>query len=308
MKASAPLHLRMAHARWQARRRAEQKAGTWQPFMPAGPVRAHVRRIQEAGMPIRPLAVRLGLGRDGLDYLMYGDDRHELGDRVRRETGEAVLAFWPKISDFPDAARIDPTGTHRRVEALETLGFGRLFIGQRVGMPKASFSRALRADRITAQVARSVMRAYDELWDQRPEDHGVLAWVADRTRRAAAAAGSAGPLSWDDDTIDDPRAVAITDAPAPVPVGGEQAVVRFLMGESVVLDAAGRRDAIAHLMEWTSKTPEEIGAELEMSADAVSRAWERIKDKARKEGHRAPQRRVYVQQPRLRRDEMESAA
>ncbi|WP_404974847.1 hypothetical protein [[Kitasatospora] papulosa] len=236
----------------------------------------------------------MGLTESAIDYVLWGDTGHGPGEKVSRETAEVVLGYWPKMADFPDNARIDPTGTRRRIDALEVLGFGRLFVADRIGMPKASFSRALRSDRITAQVARAVMGVYEEMWNQRPEDHGVLGWVADRTRRSAQARGLFDPWAWDDDTIDDPSAVPQIDPPAPSYTEGDDVAARFLMGESVVLDRDSRREVLAHYMEWTSKTPEEIGALLDMSAEGVSRAWERVKAKARKEGTRVPWRRVYV--------------
>lgn len=203
---------RAAHARWAARRRKQIYLGQWQPFVAAEPVRAHLRKVQATGMPLRVVSEQTGLSLTALRYVLWGDVEHGPGEKCRRETAEAVLSYWPAIADFPDHARIDPTGTKRRVEALEMLGFGRMAMADKVGMPKASFSRALRADRITAQVARAVMDLYDGWWNQTPEAHGVLPWVADRTRRSAKARGFAGPLAWDDNTIDDPAAVPQTDA------------------------------------------------------------------------------------------------
>lgn len=238
---------RAAHARWAARRRKQIYLGQWQPFVPAEPVRAHLRKIQATGMPLRAVSEATGLPLTALRYLLWGDVQHGPGEQVRRETAEGVLAYWPTLADFPDHARIDPTGTRRRVEALEMLGFGRMAMADEVGMPKASFSRALRADRITAQVARAVMALYDGWWNQTPESHGVLPWVADRTRRSAKARGFVGPLAWDDNTIDDPAAVPQTDAqPADYTDGKEAegdfvdpvAVQRFLSGSPVVVTDA----------------------------------------------------------------------
>jgi len=245
MRADASLAQRAAHARWQARRREAMKAGTWDPFMPAEPVRQHVRRLQAAGMPVRAVSRRLGYGRDGLDYLMYGDEDHKVGERVERERGEAVLAYWPTLADFPDLARIDPTGTRRRVQALEVLGFQQTVMAERVGISSGSLSRALNSKRVTAQIARSVLAAYNELWNKQPEDYGVLQWVADRTRRKAAAHGYVGPLAWDDDTIDDPNAQPMLDAGSDAEAYDEVAVRRYADGAIINLTAAERLDAIA---------------------------------------------------------------
>lgn len=299
---------RAAHARWAARRRRLQGYGEWQPFVDAEPIRAHLRSIQETGLPLRVATERMGLSPSAVHYVLWGDGNHGPGKQVRRETAEAVLGYWPTLDHFPDSARIDPTGTVRRVQALEVLGFGRLMIGSRVGMPRASFSRALRGQRVTAQVARAVQAVYDLWWNQRPEDHGVRQWIADRTRRTAAAQGYVGPLAWDDDTIDDPKAVPQTDAFEPPPTIGENVASRFLMGESVVLSRDARLEALRHLMEWTNGTVEEIAARLEMSPDAAEQAWNRMKRRAKKDGGKVPWRRVYVPRRDWARDEMESAA
>lgn len=303
-------HQKAARARWAAKRRRLIGYGMWQPFVPAEPVRAHLLRVREAGMPLRATAARLNLSEYALDYLMYGDVAHDPGKEVRRETAELVLAYWPTLNDFPDAARIDPTGTRRRVQALETQGFNYRVMAARVNIGPKNFGRALAGERVTAQLARAVAAMYDAWWNQRGEDHGVQQWAAERTRRQAAARGHYGPLAWDDDTIDDPRAVPQTDAAPAAPEAGEKAADRFLMGESVVLDPAGRRQVIAHLMEWSSLTPEQVGERLEMNAEAVSRSWERIKARARKEGQPVPWRRVFEQlrNKDLTREEMERAA
>ncbi|MET9436949.1 hypothetical protein [Streptomyces sp. NPDC006551] len=299
---------RAANARWQARRRRLQSLGQWQPFVDAGPVREHLRKVNAAGMPYMAICERLGLAQNSsLQHLMWGRGKWGPGQQVRHETAELILAYWPSLQDFPDAARIDVTGTRRRVEALAVQGFSRRAIAERVGFGATHFKKVVGRDRVTARLARAVAAVYDEWWNADPLEHGQTLASVTRVRADAAKAGLHSALAWDDDTIDDPRAVPMTDAPAPAPAQGGDVVDRFLMGESVVLDAVGRREAIAHLMEWTSKTPEEIGEELGMSADAVSRSWERTKKKAREEGRRV-WRRVYVPQRELLRSEMESAA
>jgi len=120
--------------------------------------------------------------------------------------------------------------------------------------------------------------------------------------------GFHSPLAWDDDTIDDPSAVPQVDAVPPAYTDGSDVVARWLMGESVILDRHGRREALCHLMEWTGLTPQEIGDRLETTAEAVSRAWEREKKKAREEGRRL-WRRMYTPRERdLSKDDMEEVA
>lgn len=306
---TSSLAQRAAEARWRNRRRLLVAQGQWQPFVDAGPVRDRIRELQAAGMPLKALTARLGLTPRSLDYLVFAGPGAE-GQRVRRETAEAVMAYWPALTDFPDTSRIDPTGTRRRAQALMTRGWPQRALAEQAGIPERSLSRSLLASRVTAVVARTVAALYDELWDKNPEDFGVSAAAAHQTRMVARGRGMHGPLAWDDDTIDDPQVEPMVDAPAAVPESGADAASRWLMGESVLLDQAGRREVIAYLMEWTEESPEEIAARLESTPDAVSRRWERIKEKAHKEGRPAPWRRKLelARRTELTKREMETAA
>lgn len=299
---------RAAHARWATRRREQKRLGVWKPFVPAAPVREHLERIREAGMPVRATAVRLGLPYTAFEYLVWGDQNNPPGELVRTETAELVLGYWPALADFPDGARIDPTGTRRRVHALETLGFSQKFIADRLGIANSNFARAMVVDRVTARVARGVAAQYDLLWNKRPEDFVVKQWVADRTRRMAARQGWAPPLAWDDDTIDDPAAVPQVDAPQAGFTEGADVVARFLLGESVVLDRQAQREVISHLMEWSNETPEEIGARLGMTGTAVGQTWVRMNREAREAGRPVPWRRVYIPRNEINQNDMRSAA
>ncbi|MGW2384345.1 hypothetical protein [Streptomyces sp. NPDC001658] len=240
------------------------------------------------------LAARLDLPSGAFKNLMRGANGRPPGRTVRRETAEAVLGYWPCLEDFPDTALIDATGTRRRAQALAVLGWSGGRLAPQVGMFKDNFNTCLRGERVSARFARKVAGLYDLLWTQRPEDHGVPPGVASRVRSRAASAGFYGPLAWDDDTIDDPKAVPMTDASAPAATEGGNLADRWLLGESVVLDAAARKQVIRHFFEWTELTVEQIAARLEMTPAAVDQAWNRVKKQARLEGSPVPWRRTYA--------------
>lgn len=295
-----------AKARWRRKRRRLIGYGQWEPFVPAEPVRAHLHALAAVGMPRAGVERALGLRHDRLRHLATGTHGYEPGERVEAEVGRAVLGFWPKLEDFPDSASIDPTGTRRRVEALAVVGWSRAYLANRAGRPTVSFRNSLNRPRMSAAVAKTVSHLYDELWDQRPEDHGIEPWLADRCRRQARAAGFHGPLAWDDDLIDNPSALPQTDAQVSLLAQGENLAARFLLGESVILDVAARREVLLHLMEWADLSVEQVAERLEMTEAAVSRAWERVKEKAREDGRAVPWRRAYV--PQQRRDAVDAAA
>ncbi|MGV9226462.1 hypothetical protein ACWDPF_27760 [Streptomyces albogriseolus] len=298
---------RAAYARWQVKRRQLKKLGQWQPFVDAEPVREHLRKVNALGMPYYEVSKQVGLAQENsIQYLMWGRGPYGPGRQVRRETAELIMSYWPSLEDFPDTARIDSTGTRRRVQALATLGWSRSVIGERIGMRSDNFRKALGRDRVTAQLARKVAAVYDELWDQDPLTHGVSKTSVERTRADAVRAGWASPLAWDDDTIDDPAAVPQTDAGEPIVSEGGNLAARWLMGEAVVLGRDDRREVLQHLFEWTNHTTEEIAARLDMSPEAAERQWHRIKEKAAVEGRRV-WRRVYVRRD-INQNEMEEAA
>lgn len=292
-----------------ARRRRLQALGQWQPYVDAEPVRQHLRKVNAAGMPFRAINERLGLPCDSsLQHLMWGRGQWGPGQKVKRETAELILAYWPSLDDFPDHAMIDATGSHRRVQALAVRGWSRNAVARHIGMRQDNFRDAIKQDRVTARLARRVAAAYDDLWNQDPLESGTSLNAVSRVRKQAERAGFHGPLAWDDDTIDDPRAVPLTDAAEPAASDGENLAARWLMGESVILGRNDRREVLQHLFEWTNDTAEEIAARLDMTPEAASRAWERIKEKAQADGRRV-WRRVYVPRERvMKQNEMEEVA
>jgi AraC-like DNA-binding protein len=309
MSAPKTRPLNAASARWQARRRRLMAYGQWEPFVDAAPVRAHLRAINASGMPISAVCERLGLPHtSSLQHLLYGRGEYGPGQQVRRETAQLVLSYWPCLADFPDHARIDSTGTRRRVQALMVRGWPRHLMATEIGMSATYFKKALHKDRVTAHMAREVAALYDTWWDQDPMEHGLAQRVVNRVRADAARDGLCGPLAWDEDTIDDPKALPVTDAMEPVATEGGNVAARWLMGESVILGRDDRREVLAHLYEWTNDTTAEIAARLEMTPAAAERQWERMKERAAADGRRL-WRRVYVPRERdLKQDELEEAA
>lgn len=303
---------RAASAHMKRRYRRLKGMGLWQdPYVPSEPVRQHLRRInQETGMPYRVIAEKVGLPHDSsLQGLLWGKGKYGPSDKVSRQTAELVLAYWPTLKDLPDATLVDITGTRRRIQALAVLGWSQNWIARQIGMREDGFRKAVGKDRVTAKLARSVAAVYDAWWNQDPLEHGLASNPVATTRGMARRAGWHGPLAWDDDRIDDPNAVPVTDAVAPVVSEGGNVADRWLHGESVILGPDDRKQVLQHLFEWTNDTPEEIAAQLEISVDAMWQIWSRIKKKARQEGRTEPWRRVYVPRERdMNQNQMEEAA
>lgn len=291
------------------------KLGCWEPLVDAEPVRAHVREILGTGMTIPVLCRVRGLPDGALRHLLYGKPD---GSGVRRpsrtvlkETADALMPYWPVLDDYHDGARIDPCGFRRRLQALMVRGITLQVIAAPLDLDPEWLRALLRAERVTARVARAVRDLYDEWWDWTPEELGV---PADRAAQLVAyytAKGYVPAWAWGDDTIDDPAAAPAWDVEPPEPCRDEDAVGRWLLGESLVLDNAGRREALQYLMEWTPLTIGEIAKRMGVCGDTVQRRWAKITAEAKDAGVEVPRRRVYVppERPRpLRAGEMRRAA
>ncbi|WP_446458600.1 hypothetical protein [Streptomyces rochei] len=298
-----------ACAHMQARRRRLQALGQWQPYVDAEPVRQHLYKVNAAGMPYRAICERLGLPNEAsLQPLLWGRGPHGPSRKIRRETAELILSYWPALGDFPDGALLDATGTRRRLEALAVRGWSRNAVGREIGMRPDNFRAAVSKDKVTARVARLVGAVYDKWWNQDPLDHGTSLNAVSRVRGDAARSGFHGPLAWDDDSIDDPTALPQTDAVEPVATEGGNVASRWLMGESVVLDRAARDEVLQYLFEWTTDTKEEIAARLEMSPEAAERQWHRLQEKAKADGRRLWRRAWAYRDKDLTKNEMGAAA
>lgn len=269
--------------------------------VPSVPTGDRLRKLLRRGRSVEGIARETGVDQTTIRRILTGAT-----EEIWRSTAERLA----KASAAPDPKKlVDALGTVRRLQALVAMGHGQDVLAAEVGCAYTYISMLTHGKRsqVTVALRQDVRRVYAH--------HSMQFGLSKHAQQRARRLGWYGPLAWDDDTIDDPNAVPQTDAAPAGYTEGDDVVDRFLMGESVVLTQAGRRQALVHLMEWSSQTPEQIGARLDMSGEATSRSWERVKDKARKDGTRVPWRRVYV--PAVRehtpaadrcQDEMRSAA
>lgn len=234
------------------------------------------------------------------------------GESIKRDSEKKILsvAAPAPTGRITTTAIEDATGTHRRLQALIWLGWPQQELEARLGVYPGWVNRTFRNSGVRLVIATQVRRLYNTLWSVRPESQGVAVGLAEEARECARSQSWHGPLAWDDDGIDDPAAMPVTDADEPTATAGENLAGRWLHGEAVILsNPADRRQALQYLMEWTNDSPEEIAARLEVSVGAVWQTWSRIKKKARQEGRTEPWRRVYVPRERdLQQNEMEEAA
>jgi len=158
---------------------------------------AHLDMLRGAGMGLRQINLSTGIARSTLQQLAGRK-------RISRATEASVLAVRPAPAA---GARVDGTGTMRRLRALMAIGWSGKQLGDRLDITTANLWPLVRGrEHVHAATARKVADLYDQLWDQ-PGNRQKSINLAQRR-------GWALPLAWDDDEIDDPAATPCLDTRA----------------------------------------------------------------------------------------------
>lgn len=188
------------------RRRAKNRAYGRQAYVDAQPAREHVERLQSEGMGWKRIARAAGIETSVVWKLLYGDPSRNMPPtrRVRPATAEKLLAV---TVDLAPGAKVDSTGTTRRLQALVAMGWSQSELARRLGMLSSNLGPVIHGKRgVTQATADAVRDLYDQLWSTPAPPSGRHGAVPAKTRNYAARMGWVGPLAWDDDTIDDPDA------------------------------------------------------------------------------------------------------
>lgn len=158
---------------------------------------AHVRfLIEEHGFSNRAIAEAAGVGASIVCHLRDGSKHH-----LMRATETAILGVTPEsIRARPNAEGFVPNvGARRRIRALMAMGWRHQDLSKLLGSPTHNVL-SQSGDWITRQRHDAIKELYDALWDQRgPAPKTSIIRIAN--------AGFAPPMAWDDETIDDPKAV-----------------------------------------------------------------------------------------------------
>lgn len=134
------------------------------------------------------------------------------GDRlsVYRDTYNAIMAMeFRQYSNM--GARTPTTGATRRLQALRAAGFPiKSTISEMAGLkpPHAQRLSLGKQAFIFYSTHQRIKEVYEKLSCADPADYGVSREAVQKAATWALKAGFAPPHCWDDDTIDDPSAVA----------------------------------------------------------------------------------------------------
>lgn len=190
---------------YHADRRRKVAYKQWNPWVDAEPARLHLQELQAIGLGRRRISELTGLDPSTIRRIQHGRAQ------VRHATAESILAVSAALEVLAGTARVDATGSHRRLQALVAVGWSQRRLAERLGISPANFGTMMRRPRVLASKARSIRDLYEELWDTVPECQSTQERLAVvRARAFAVARGWAPPMAWNEEDIDNPDAAPAT--------------------------------------------------------------------------------------------------
>lgn len=194
---------RAAKAAYAARVARLQAYGQWRPLVDGEPVRAHIRALMAAGVPLRTIVRLADVSVTVVAYLLYGRKGAPPSRRVRATSAAAILAIEVDPSVVGPRTPVDASGTRRRLQALMWMGWTLSQISEEAGVYRTTLSKAMTADVVQFRIAEAIRNVYDRLWDREPpapnsDARRRVACVKTEARRR----GYLPPAAWDDDLID----------------------------------------------------------------------------------------------------------
>jgi DNA-binding XRE family transcriptional regulator len=180
----------------------------------ATPVMRRVRLLHRRGMPITRIAAESGVSVPTVHaYLRgYWCVKGSTVDvvRVQLSTAQAIMSVrYIEPNTDPrgrEGARVDVTGTQRRLQALMAVGYPMAWQGLQLG-PRAWFvTDIMNGTYVLSSTAKRVANMYDKYSLASPADAGIRACIISGAKNRARQRGYAPVGCWDEDTIDDPAA------------------------------------------------------------------------------------------------------
>lgn len=166
------------------------------------------RKAQASGMSQQQIATQVGLRKSTVGKVL-----HVSTTTMKRETYEALLRLRPEApisleGNRRGGARMDPTGSVRRLQALAAAGWTSSGLYPYLPINQRNLSELTngRSAFIYAITQREIAEAYTKLQHMDPVDNGTTVIGAKRARLRAERFRWAPSSAWDEETIDDPAA------------------------------------------------------------------------------------------------------
>ena len=180
------------------------------PLIDAEPTRQHVKYLrEETGLSVESIARLSGVSPKSLASLIWGIEGRPPTSKVRQDNADRIFGVKPRLDLLKPTCAVDSTGTRRRLQALQVLGWSPGLLSTRLSMSHTYVNRICRGEipQVRIYTVKSVTALYEDLWDKRPpESTQYEQMVATRMRRKALRNGWAPPMAWDEDGIDRPSA------------------------------------------------------------------------------------------------------
>lgn len=193
---------RLSFRKYQRRASKEKNLGRVR-RVPTPPVTAHIRALVDTGTTVPTIAQIAGVSRATIQ-----DALTRPRPTMNKDNADAILGVTPHPQPH---SYVNSTGTIRRIEALQRLGWSYRSIcaeAHRIRGDKANITdsgiRQMMSGRweVVRHVTKTdIAAAYDSLSMRLPEPSRHVTTIRMRAERKQWA----GPLCWDDDTIDDPQ-------------------------------------------------------------------------------------------------------
>lgn len=185
-------------------RRAAIRAGAWQPYVDAEPVRQHILLLQEQGFSVNRIALLIGGSDWDIQRFLRACKDRGRKRQTSRDLADRILAITPGEAT---PAMVSALGSNRRIEALCALGWPVSHIAAHMGWSHKNLHRMRQQLIIRAESARAVNSTYEELRVKRPSRYGVGKSAVSRAKNMAKARNWAPPKYWDErpGAIDDPH-------------------------------------------------------------------------------------------------------
>jgi transcriptional regulator with XRE-family HTH domain len=218
--------------------RERQKAyGRYNKYVPAGPVREHVRTLMDAGMGLKRIVAVTGVSQGTMWKLMYGKRRPDgtciPSRRVLRDTAEKLYTLdptWTGPLPLADGAILTTDASYavsRKLQALVALGWSMSELGRRLGIThvRNAIPVVKGERRLTAATAKKADALYEQLSMTLPSETNQRQRIAaSRSRRYAKAHGWVPPLDLEAEDVE------LDDEP----YLDEAAILRRLDGDKTV--------------------------------------------------------------------------
>lgn len=166
---------------------------------------AIIAAAHQRGMSYPAMERQLGVGRQ-----LLADVHKGRKGTIRRVNYEAIIAleFIPTPQDGVRlGARLNATGSIRRIDALRAKGYPKDYLAAYIGVQHQNLPPGVGGSKwIYPAMATKVREMYEKLRETDPRDLCTETGVR-RAEMRAARLDLIPPDCWDDDTIDDPAAV-----------------------------------------------------------------------------------------------------